>query len=240
MKYEKIYYSIENGKVFRNKEYTLLLKRIFKYFPLDWEDKDYSNCMMKAIITFLDTNKVDYNLIDETFLKMLNNIPYTNYSYFIDVLYTLFLPINLDYFGTYMEVFRTFLFHDLLRSDEEKVKKLANRRFIDLYNNYNEYKNDLSKEFTFSYEFDLPTLIYAYYFGNNLDLLETNKVITFYLDNRKYYLDKLNMNGLYFPYADDDTIPKFFLEGFYKIFTVFIPVLVSDYKRSSVVRKKIK
>lgn len=240
MNYQRIYYDIEKGKVFRNKEFTLLLKRIFNYFPLDWEDYDYSKCVMKTIIEFFDKNKIDYNLVDDAFLGILTNIPYVNYSYFVDVLYTLFLPINLDQFGSYMEIFRMFLFHDLLRADQETVNKLTNKRFINLYNSYNEYKKDISNEFLFSYEFDLPTLIYAYYFGNNLDLSETNKVITFYLDNRKYYLDKLNMNGLYFPYADDDSIPKFFLEGFYKIFTVFIPLLISDYKRSSVVRKKIK
>ena len=240
MNYKRLYTNVMNGKTYKSVEYSNLLRRIFNAFPLDWEDYDYCKCYFKSILEFMDKNNIDYNLIDDSFFELISRSHYVNYMYFIDLLYTIFIPINLELFGTYMEVFTMFLFHDLMPNDKELVNKLSYKKIKDLYDSYTNYRDNISREFLYNYDYDLPSLLFGYYYGYDLDINEVPKVLNFYLNNREYYLDKMLMNGLHYPYIDDDTIPKYFVAGFYNIFTSFVPSLIVDYKRSSIVQKRIK
>lgn len=240
-KYEKIYRQILNGKIYKNKEYTDLLKRIINTVTLyDGHNDKLSNLFLENLLLFLDYSHFDCNLIDDNFLLMTSphNI---NYSYFIDLLKTIFVPIDSSYFGTYMEVFSAFLYRDLMNEDnKEYVNDLKYQKLKDLNYNYLEFRNDISKLFNYSYDYDLPILLYGYYYGNNLDLNEVNDILYFYINNRNYYLDKMQLNGLFYPYNDDDSIPKFFIREYQNIFMQFIPILINDFKRLNTNKKKIK
>lgn len=240
MNYKKLYANVMEGGTYKSKEYSDLLRRIFNVFPLYWEDYDYSKCYMKCILEVLDGIKIDYDLIDDNFMALISRSHYINRAYIIDLLNTLFMPFDLGFFGTYMQIFTSFLFHDLMPNDEELIKNLKYNKLNDLYQGYKVYRDDMSRDFLYYDDYELPSLVFGYYYGNNLDLNEAPKVISFYLSNRDYYLDKMLLNGLHYPYIDDDTIPKYFVDGFYKIFTTFIPLIIADYKRSSVTKKRIK
>ena len=240
-KYEKIYNNILKGKIYKNEDYTELLKRIIKTVSLYCGYNDIaSNKFLEGLLLFLDKNKIDLNLIDDTFL-LISSPHSIDYSYYIDLLRTIYLPIENSYFGTYMEVFSGFLYRSLMNDkNKEYINDLKYQKLIDLYYSYDEYRTDISKVFNYSYDYDLPILIYGYIYGNNLDLSKVNDLIYFYLENREYYLEKIQLNGLFFPYNDDDSIPKFFIREYQDIFNEFIPYLINDFEREEVNKKKIK
>ena len=240
-KYEKIYNNILKGKIYKNEDYTELLKRIIKTVSLYCGYNDIaSNKFLEGLLLFLDKNKIDLNLIDDTFL-LISSPHSIDYSYYIDLLRTIYLPIENSYFGTYMEVFSGFLYRSLMNDkNKEYINDLKYQKLIDLYYSYDEYRTDISKVFNYSYDYDLPILIYGYIYGNNLDLSKVNDLIYFYLENREYYLEKMQLNGLHYPYNDDDSIPKFFIREYQDIFNEFIPYLINDFEREEVNKKKIK
>ena len=43
-----------------------------------------------------------------------------------------------------------------------------------------------------------------------------------------------------YPYNDDDSIPKFFIREYQDIFAKFIPILINDFERENINKKKIK
>ena len=240
-KYEKLYKKILKGKIYKNEEYTELLKRVINNVSLyNGKNTFASNLFLENMLLFMEHSDINYDLIDDNFLSMTSphNI---NYSYFIDLLKTIFVPIEYSYFGTYMEVFSAFLYRDLMNEKKrDYINNLKYQKLKDLNYNYLEFRTDISKFFKFSYDYDLPILLYGYYYGNNLDLSEVNDVLYFYVHNREYYLDKMQLNGLYYPYCDDDSIPKFFIKEYQDIFMEFIPILINDFKRTQINKKKIK
>ena len=122
----------------------------------------------------------------------------------------------------------------------EAYSKETIYEMLDLYDSYLTYRRFFSKEFNFSVDYDFPSLLFSYYYTNNLDLYEVNNVIFFYIKNRDYYLEKMAMNGLFFPFDDDDSMPKFFNNRYSEIYQYFIPVLVNDYKVKNENKKRIK
>ena len=239
-KYERIYKDIENGKIYKNKEYTELLKRILNSVSLYNNNKELSNIFMKKLLSFIDYYNIDCNLIDDNFLLMTS--PHSiNHEYFIDLLRTIFVPIEYSYFGTYMEVFSSFLYRDLMKEDNrDYINNLKYQKLLDLHHNYLEYRRDISKLFNYAYDYDLPLLVYGYFYGNNLDLSKVNDLLYFYVSHRNYYIEKMQMNGLHYPYNDDDSIPKYFIREYQDIFVKFIPLLINDFERENINKKKIK
>ena len=239
-KYERIYNHIEKGKIYKNNECTDLIKRISSNVSLYNNNNELSDNFMKNLLSFIDCYDNDYNLIDDNFLLMTR--PHSiNREYFIDLLKTVFVPIDYNYFGTFMEVFSSFLYKDLMKDDnKDYVNDLKYKKINDLYYNYDEYRRDISKLFNYAYDYDLPMLVYGYFYGNNLDLSKVNDLLYFYINNRNYYLDKMRLNGLYYPFNDDDTIPKYFIREYQDIFMKFIPILIYDFERENIIKKKIK
>ena len=239
-KYERIYRSIFEGKIYKSKQLTALLRRMAKSFALYCGNKEVSDSFLHNVLDFIEKSNIDCDLIDDYFL-IVTGPHYVNHEFFIDLLKTVFMPYDPNSFGTYMEVFHNFLWLDLMnKNNKEWINKIKYQKIKDLYSNCLAFNNKLNDSFLFSYDYELPTLLYGYFYGYDLDLSIVNDVLSFYLDNRAYYIEKMTLNGIYFPYVEDDTIPKFFVKGFSDVFNEFIPVLIDDYKRMMVNKKKIK
>lgn len=239
-KYRKICRDVAKGKIYINESVSRLINRLNNRLSLY---QDMTNERSEYFMSHLDTilfNNFDYDLIDDTFMDIIN-LNQSKSLYFVDLVKSIFMEQDIKDFGIYMESFTNFLYRDLL-SDKNMnlIKNLKYQKIIDLYDNYRVYRNFLSKEFRYSIDYDFPALMYGYYYANNLDLNETNRVIGFYISNRDYYLEKLAMNGMFFPYNDDDTVPKFFLQRFLDIYQSLMPLVVNDYKNACINKKRIK
>ena len=239
--YEKFYKDINNGKIYKNNDYTELLKRIFNRVPIDFNNinKDLSNYFISHLLTCIDFYNINPNLIDDNFLIITG--PHSiKHLYFINLLKTVYLPIDMDEFGIYMETFNFFLKRTIMNdNNKDLIDNLKYQKIKDLYHNYKKCIDKIMPKFNYCYDYDLPTMLFAYFYGNNLDLNITNDVLLFYIDNRDYYLDKMNLNGLYFPFDYDDTIPKYFLGGYLDLYKEFIPVLIDNYN-NGLIKKRIK
>lgn len=239
-KYSKICNQVARGKIYINKSVSDFINRINHRLNL-YQDMtfDRSEYFMEDLDTILHNN-FDYDLIDDTFLDIIDFNPRKD-LYFVNLVKTVFMEQDINNFGIYMESLTDFIYRDLFNPKNiNLIKKLKYQKLIDLYDNYRVYRNYLSREFGYSTDHDFPALMYGYYYANNLDLNEVNRVIGFYLSNRDYYLEKLAMNGMFFPYNDDDTIPKFFLQRFLDLYQNLIPLVINDYKNETINKKRIK
>ena len=239
-RYAKIINDINKDKIYINEKVTNFLKRVDNrlhlYSDINSEKSDYLMSDLDKILN----NGFDYDLIDDTFLDIidLNN---NKVLYFTSIITSLFMPIDNKYLGVYLEFFTNFVSRDLYNDrNRNLIKKLKYKKIIDLYDSYLTYRRFFSKEFNFSVDYDFPSLLFSYYYTNNLDLYEVNNVIFLYIKNRDYYLEKMAMNGLFFPFDDDDSMPKFFNNRYSEIYQYFIPVLVNDYKVKNENKKRIK
>lgn len=239
-KYARIINDINKGKIYINEKVTSFLKRVDNrlhlYSNINSEKSDYLMSDLDKILN----NGFDYDLIDDTFLDVID-LNENKVLYFTSFITSLFMPIDNKNIGVYLEFFTSFVSRDLY-SDRNRniIKKLKYKKIIDLYDSYLTYRRFFSKEFNFSVDYDFPSLLFGYYYTNNLDLYEVNNVLFFYIKNRDYYLEKMAMNGLFFPFDDDDSMPKFFNDRYSAIYQYFIPVLINDFKVKNENKKRIK
>lgn len=237
--YKDTYFKMLNGINTSDKlrSFITRLDNRLKLFNEVSDEK--SNNFLEKLEDVINSN-IDFDLIDDTFMD-LTKLNKNNLLYFPTLVKVVYMPESIKEFGVYMENFSSLIFVVLLEDYETKtlMADVTYDKLFSLYKNYIQFTQTYFEEFDFFADHDVPILLYGYYYQNNLDLDEVNKVISFYVNNRNYYFDKLVLNGLFFPYLEVD-IPKYFNKGYKEIYEKFIPTIVKDYKNNSLNKKRIK
>ena len=238
--YKKIYDNIKNGSIYINQSYTDFIIRLdSKVHFYSNVDDITSNKFFELMEPIINTN-IDFDLIDNSFLALFR-ICDKNLLNFTDIIKAVFIPESIEHIGTYMETISLFILAYLTRSfvPDDLIKNLKYTKIYDLYNCYQGYVKNYIKDFEYKIDHDFPMLLIGYYYQNDMDLNDYNKAIEFYIKNRSFYIEKMRLNGFYYPYIEDD-IPKYFNRGYKEIYEQFIPSFISDFKNSRLHKKNIK